>query len=145
MPEKDTSRRFEIHSRFIVANVRQKNDTFPVHLCFTLEFLLPTNYPRESATSFCSPHLPTWVESTRMACGYTGSKRTPLVSLGFDFSPRFIEEARSRVFWFLAPGFSSWLPVIGIHWMIQQVSMKQTKFNCQDYGTVHKFGSTLYL
>ena len=38
--------------------------SFPVPFCFTLEFLLPTNYPRESATSFCSPHLPTWVGST---------------------------------------------------------------------------------
>ena len=38
--------------------------SFPVHFCFTSEFLLPTNYPRESATSFCSPHLPTWVGST---------------------------------------------------------------------------------
>ena len=44
--------------------VKQKNDIFPVHFCFTLEFLLPTNYPRESATSFFSPHLPTWVGST---------------------------------------------------------------------------------
>ena len=38
--------------------------SFPVHFCFTLEFLLPINYPRESATSFCSPDLPTWVGST---------------------------------------------------------------------------------
>ena len=38
--------------------------SFPVHFCFILEFLVPTNYPRESAISFCSPHLPTWVEST---------------------------------------------------------------------------------
>ena len=44
--------------------VKQKNDIFPVHFCFTLEFLLPTNYQRESATSFFSPHLPTWVGST---------------------------------------------------------------------------------
>ena len=46
--------------------------TLPVHLCFTLEFLLPTNYPRESATSFCSPHLPTWVGSTHdlWVCGF---------------------------------------------------------------------------
>ena len=52
--------------------VRQKNDIFPEHICFTLEFLLPTNYPRESATSFCSPHLPTWVESTHglWVCGF---------------------------------------------------------------------------
>ena len=46
--------------------------TSPVHLCFTLEFLLPTNYPRESATSFCNPHLPTWVGSTHglWVCGF---------------------------------------------------------------------------
>ena len=39
---------------------------------FTLEFLLPTNYPRESVTSFCSPHLPTWVGSTHglWVCGF---------------------------------------------------------------------------
>ena len=46
--------------------------TFPVHFCFTLEFLLSTKYPRESATSFCSPHLPTWVGSTHglWVCGF---------------------------------------------------------------------------
>ena len=45
---------------------------FPVYFCFTLEFLLPTNYPHESATSLCSPHLPTWVGSTHglWVCGF---------------------------------------------------------------------------
>ena len=52
-------------------HARQKNDIFPVHL-FYLRILLPTNYPRESATSFCSPHLPTWVGSTHglWVCGF---------------------------------------------------------------------------
>ena len=45
---------------------------FSVHFCFTLEFLLPTKYPRESDTSLCSPHLPTWVGSTHglWVCGF---------------------------------------------------------------------------
>ena len=43
--------------------IRQKM-SFPVSFCFTLEFLLPINYPHGSATSFCSPHLPTWIGST---------------------------------------------------------------------------------
>ena len=63
--------------------VRQKNDIFPVHFCFTLEFLLPTNYPRESATSFCSPHLPTWVGATHglWVCGFKKDTSTAYAAL----------------------------------------------------------------
>ena len=38
---------------FLYMPMLDRRMTFPVHFCFTLEFLLPINYPCESATRFC--------------------------------------------------------------------------------------------